>query len=769
MSRNLQEAVRKAEWRARNLGGDLAILAASVRSAPPNAVASDDEKHQRRDFLDALYGSAGDAEKAYERIIVGNELQDASYLVRGAIAARAVLRIVLRGPSGAPIGYGTGFLIGDGVLLTNHHVIEGQETARNAEAEAFYERSAMGDDLTPWRFRLQPEVLFYTSEALDFTLVAVSERDRSGAFSRSALGWLPLLGQPGKALEGEWLTIIQHPEGERKQICVRENQLIKRDTDVLWYSTDTLGGSSGSPVFNNDWLVVALHHAGQPETRNGKWQTVDARDYNPATDGEDRIKWIANEGIRASRIVETLRADPKIATHRLVAPIVATEVQDVDVRLPVRFTAGQVLPNLLAPDAPGMPTVPPLTAMVTASASSGGGPLAAAVAMPRQFHPNQHQSDPGETSMAKHLTLNLLVDDDGTVSLLQGGATEAALLSGESAAAKVKKNVIDAPVNPQDDWAKAKGYRPDFLGTGDLRVNLPKVSQTQLIAPLRNAYGETFSDAERAAGVLNYDGYSVVMNKERRFAIFSAANVSWNMRPGITGRTDQWLYDDRIDRAHQIDNSYYRSNKFDRGHLTRREDMEWGDNPIEAVRRANGTCTWTNCTPQHSIFNQDKSPDPAVHLWQGLERYILEERVEQGQFSAQVITGPVFGVGDPVYRDIAYPLEFWKVVVAIAQGGTLFATAYVLSQKAVIDQFGLEVAPVEPFGAYATYQRPISAIEDLAGLQFTYGNDKPLRDLDPLATARGRTQSGRRRVATTEAFGSSGDDALTRFEDIVLF
>jgi endonuclease G, mitochondrial len=760
MSRNLQQAVRKAEWRARNLGGDLAALATSVRSASPDAVASDAEKSQRRDFLDDFYPSHTEAKAAYERIIVGNELQDANYLVRGAIASRAVLRIVLRGPSGALTGYGTGFLIGDGVLLTNHHVLDGPEIARNSEAEAFYERSAMDDELTPRRFRLQPDILFYTSEALDFTVVALSERDRSGGFARSELGWLPLLSQPGKALEGEWLTIIQHPGGDRKQICVRENQLIKRDTDVLWYSTDTLGGSSGSPVFNNDWLVVALHHAGQPDTRNGKWQTVDGRDYNPATDGEDRIKWIANEGIRVSRIVETLRVDPKIATHRLVAPIISTDVHDVDVRLPVRFAAGQALPNLLALEAAGLPAASSTVATIS-----------------REFRPNQHQLQPGETSMARHLTLNLLVDDDGTVSLLQGGATESALLSGESSSAKPKKNVIDAPVDPVKHWLDATGYDPDFLDLKnkavDLRVNLPTVTNTQLIAPLlKEAYGKEMEipDDKRAAGVLNYDGYSVVMNRKRRFAIFSAANVSWNMRPGISGRTDQWLYDDRIARTHQIDNSYYRSNKFGRGHLTRREDMEWDKNndPVEAVRRANGTCTWTNCTPQHSIFNQDKSPDPAVHLWQGLERYVLEERVEQGKFSAQVITGPVFGVGDPVYRDIAYPLEFWKVVVAIAQGGKLFATAYLLSQKAVIDQFGLEVEPAEPFGAYATYQRPLSVIEDLTGLQFTYGNKKPLRNLDPMTTARGRSQSGRRRVATTEAFGTT-DDALTRFEDIVLF
>lgn len=509
---------------------------------------------------------------------------------------------------------------------------------------------------------------------------------------------------------------------------------------MLWYATDTQGGSSGSPVFNNDWLLVALHHSGVPETRDGKWQTIDGRDYDPTRDGEDRVKWIANEGIRISRIVETLQADAKLAAHPLIAPILATGPADVDVRLPVRFGAGVALPDLLAANAP----------------------RAAAAAIPAA--PSTVIS-PKESSMAQHLTLNLLVGEDGSVSLLQGGATEAALVAPE----KTRKNVIDAPVDPTRDWGK--GFDPEFLGTGELRVALPEVVQKELIAPLRDAYGKTFTPEQRAAGVLEYDRYSVVMNKARRFAFYSAANVSWGMRPAISGRSDQWLYDDRIAREHQVDNSYYRNNKFDRGHLTRREDMEWGSDPVSAVRRANGTCTWTNCTPQHEIFNQDKSPDPAIHLWQGLERYILEETAEHNRFDVQVFTGPVFGAADPVYRGIAYPLEFWKVVVAVAAGGRLFATAYLLSQKDAIDQFGLEGAPAVPLGAYGTYQRPIAVIEDLAGLRFTYGDKRALREVDPLASPGkpGRRRPGRRSAAT-ESFGmEAADDALTSFDDLVLF
>ena len=43
---------------------------------------------------------------------------------------------------------------------------------------------------------------------------------------------------------------------------MRENKLIKYTDHTLWYQTDTVAGSSGSPVFNNSWQVAALHHLG---------------------------------------------------------------------------------------------------------------------------------------------------------------------------------------------------------------------------------------------------------------------------------------------------------------------------------------------------------------------------------------------------------------------------------------------------------------------------------------------------------------------------
>src|SRR5262249_23055923 len=74
------------------------------------------------------------------------------------------------------------------------------------------------------------------------------------------------------------------------------------------YETDTEQGSSGSPVFNDQWEVIALHHSGVPRT-NANNQILD-RDGNvwPDNGDPDKIDWIANEGIRTSRLVTFIKS-----------------------------------------------------------------------------------------------------------------------------------------------------------------------------------------------------------------------------------------------------------------------------------------------------------------------------------------------------------------------------------------------------------------------------------------------------------------------------
>jgi endonuclease G len=77
--------------------------------------------------------------------------------------------------------------------------------------------------------------------------------------------------------------------------------------NYLHYRTDTSPGSSGSPVFNDQWEIVALHHSGVPKKdAQGRILARDGRVYTPGM-GENQIDWIANEGVRISQILGHLQ------------------------------------------------------------------------------------------------------------------------------------------------------------------------------------------------------------------------------------------------------------------------------------------------------------------------------------------------------------------------------------------------------------------------------------------------------------------------------
>jgi len=738
---NLAIAIAKAQQRAATLGLDLASLADHVRNASPDSLNGPRVKQRRLAMLETIYDQHDDAELAFERIIEGNELQDANYLARGTLVSKTVMRVVLRNEGGGVLGYGTGFLVGPGLLITNNHVLPDRETAMLAEADAGYERNLWGNEQIGYRHRLDPEAVFYTSSSLDFTLVAVAERDYSGKHQLSDLGWLPLIGTLGKVVDGEWLTIVQHPNGERKQLCVRENQLIKRDIDVLWYSTDTLAGSSGSPVFTNDWLVVALHHSGVPDVRNGRWQTIDGQDFVSARDREDQIKWIANEGIRVSRIIDKLRSDPAINTHPRVKALISNGLSDIIGKLPVMYADDRGPPSLT-----GQASRRPERASNTQESCTNG------------VQPFSDQ----ETRMPSQITVTLNIADDGSISLANGRSHESRYISESGRRENKKKNIIDAPVNP--DFTAYQGYSASFLGAGtDLLVPLPTLSTA-----MKQDAAKLLSKASQGAYVLDYIGYSVVMNATRRFAFYSAANIDAGGRSNLSRGDDDWLIDRRIDANAQVDRSFYRGSKykFDRGHLTRREDMEYGADPKAAALSANCTCVYTNCVPQQGIgFNR------SLEMWQGLERYILENTAIHNGFRVQAFTGPVFGTADPVYRGIAFPLDFWKIVVAVNARGKLFATGYVLSQKDIIDDLDIDEAALDvPFGDYGTYQKSIRHIEALTGLKFTCGQAgaSSLTTVDPLTNPDRADPIRRRKTGRLESSGVDNDAGLQSFDEIIL-
>ncbi|MEO8572982.1 MAG: DNA/RNA non-specific endonuclease, partial [Pyrinomonadaceae bacterium] len=254
-----------------------------------------------------------------------NDLRPIRFLQIGLLAARAVGKIRIIDSPSTEEGEATGFMVAPGALITNWHVLKNRDYASAASIIFDDEDGIDGNPLQANAFRLRPDLLFYNDELLDYAIVGVSPRTSTGA-PLAQYGYLPLYRQTGKLdpTQREAANIIQHPGGGSKKIALRDNYVLEVVPDTvdpkkkevsLFYGTDTLKGSSGSPVCSDQWYVVALHRGGVPETKlvNGK-RIVIRRDGTPATAGDSRasIRYITNEGTRISRIYNSLeKAAPK--------------------------------------------------------------------------------------------------------------------------------------------------------------------------------------------------------------------------------------------------------------------------------------------------------------------------------------------------------------------------------------------------------------------------------------------------------------------------
>lgn len=240
-----------------------------------------------------------------ERILGNDDTFNINYLALAARAASSVGRIRIRQQNGRAAGYGTGFLVAPRLLLTNNHVLEDARMATSSLVDFDYEDDIDGRPKPPRSFALDPTTLFVTDAGLDFSLVAVAAHSQAGE-PITSFGWSPLIEEQGKVLLGELVNIVQHPRGDRKRLGLRQNEVVDLLDLFVHYETDTSPGSSGSPVFNEQWEVVALHHSGVPRKEG---DTILARGGGPwdRSMGDEAIDWIANEGVRISRIVAFLR------------------------------------------------------------------------------------------------------------------------------------------------------------------------------------------------------------------------------------------------------------------------------------------------------------------------------------------------------------------------------------------------------------------------------------------------------------------------------
>jgi len=248
------------------------------------------------------------------------------------------------------------------------------------------------------------------------------------------------------------------------------------------------------------------------------------------------------------------------------------------------------------------------------------------------------------------------------------------------------------------EYTNREGYDQAFLGDGG-PIPLPK--PTNALSQELATWGP---DNDRTE--LPYTHFSVVMHTKRRLCVFSAVNMDGKKSVSVKGQRPRWRVDPRVPDVQQILGECYgqeTEGKFSRGHMTRREDPNWG--PQAVVKRANAdTFHVTNACPQMQPFN--------AGIWNGLEDYALQN-ARQDDMRISVFTGPIFRDDDPSQFDVLIPVSFWKVIAFIHDGtGKLTATGYTMSQR--------DFLPGEEFvfGQYGTYQTPLSAIEQMTHLSF---------------------------------------------------
>lgn len=239
----------------------------------------------------ALSGPEPDPD-TLERIIGRvSSLVDICFLEGGLRKAPSIARLLVSFGQGEPKPFwGSAFLIeapGPPLLLTNYHVLfEGlaHDAARASHAQAWFNYE-MGLDGKPKEL--------HSIECDTNTIVGDAEFDwaalRLKAPLPAAYPALPLK-TPSKPVEPfDRAYIIQHPQGGMKKIGMHHNDIYSIDDRYLQYVTDTDAGSSGSPVFNEQWEVIALHHR-----------------YVEISMGERVPPVYRNQGIRIERVREGL-------------------------------------------------------------------------------------------------------------------------------------------------------------------------------------------------------------------------------------------------------------------------------------------------------------------------------------------------------------------------------------------------------------------------------------------------------------------------------
>jgi len=202
----------------------------------------------------------------YEQILGDERFVSFKLYTKGLDRAKRVAKIEDRLGNGR----GTGFLVrgvdvhpsieDEWVLVTNSHVISDdpkeQRGAKPAltsqEARVYFE----GAENPEVEYKIDRIIFTSIRTELDCTVAALDPAIDCDGQPYPVSNNLPRTG------ETERVYVIGHPKGGKLSFSLYDNKLIDHETPRIHYKAPTEAGSSGSPVFDASWDLIALHHTG---------------------------------------------------------------------------------------------------------------------------------------------------------------------------------------------------------------------------------------------------------------------------------------------------------------------------------------------------------------------------------------------------------------------------------------------------------------------------------------------------------------------------
>jgi DNA/RNA endonuclease G (NUC1)/V8-like Glu-specific endopeptidase len=466
---------------------------------------------------------------------------------------------------------------------------------------------------------------------------------------------------PGyKRLQPGWLT-------ERREYADARN--VWPRVLALGHNASTMGGNSGSLVVDLDARhVLGVHFGGQAFDTN--WAVPSWELYR-----DPRFQQL---GVRFTSDGKDARPDP------MVEKAWAAIARSSSVAVPENIAS--------APQG-----------TTTALAVRPQGSTALAVVPERQA---ALDAAAGTAVINLQLPIEISVRVLAPVTAPARGAAPAAPVVSATTGATESLEAI----NFDDDYSDRTGYDPDFLGE---TVPLPTLTD----AAMKQVSRDRTREAEDNH-LLHYHHFSLVMNKVRRLAFFTACNTTRD--PKLFGEksrkdlsaSEPWRIDPRIPVTHQITTSeFYKGTEFDRGHIVRREDAYWGGDEDEQEFSNFDSFHYTNCSPQHAAYNRSNKKG----LWGLLENQIAAQSKAK-DLKISLFAGPILAARDRVLWNVRVPNEFWKVVLSVDDAtGKLGAWAFRLSQKKLVAAVEEEV--FDP-GAFTAQQVPIAKLHELTEVRF---------------------------------------------------